>query len=292
MIITKLIGGLGNQMLQYAFGRWVSFFNKTNLKLDITGYENQEVVTQRKYNLFIFNIKEQFASKDEINKIKRLNYNKYLLKIINRILPYYYRPHVVQKYFEYDSNVKKIKNNSYLEGYWFSEKYFKGIEDVIRKDFTFKYGPNEINKKFIYEIINSNSISIHVRRGDYVTDKKTTEFHGTCDLEYYNQAVLFVSKKISNPHFFIFSDDSDWVKKNLCLNYQSTFVIHNFKKNNYEDLRLMSMCKHSIISNSSFSWWGAWLNYYPNKIVIAPKKWFNNQEISAKDIIPDYWIKM
>lgn len=295
MIIVKLIGGLGNQMFQYAAGRRSANINNTELKLDITGYQNQEGITPRKYALNIYNIKEDFADIEEINNFKGINQN--LLKIFIRKLakftkPYFQQSYVVQRFFQFDPNILKVKDGTYLQGHWASERYFKDIENIIREEFTFKKKPDEINKNLINKMTCSNSVSIHIRRGDYVLDEKTNKHHGVCNLDYYLDAVDFIVKRVKNPYFYIFSDDPGWVKQNLKINYPNIVVDHNFRKKDYEDIRLMSNCKHNIIANSSFSWWGAWLNNNKKKIVVAPKRWFNDRLISTGYLISKSWTKL
>lgn len=279
MIITKLIGGLGNQMFQYAAGRQIAVTNNTQLKLDITGYDHQVGITLREYRLGVFNIQAPPAGKSELWRYRLtmaiLRHHKIQQKDIHNIRQFLALP-----------------DHSYLEGYWGSEKYFKDIEAIIRQDFTFKSRPDEENKKLIEKIKNSKSISIHVRRGDYVLDKKTNQFHGVCSLKYYQQAVKLITQKVSQPHFFIFSDDPQWAEKHLKLQQPMQVVKHNYKKDHHEDMRLMTYCRHHIIANSSFSWWGAWLNKNKNKIVITPKKWFREPSINTKDLIPQSWIKI
>jgi len=291
MIITKLIGGLGNQMFQYAAGRRAAYVNKSELKLDISGYNKQVGITPRKYALNIFNIQENFASKREINKLKKNN--SLVQKILRKIHPVFTKKsYITEKCPNFDSNMLNISDNSYLEGYWGSEKYFSDIEDIIRKDFTPKNKPDNATIELIQRIKNCNSVSVHVRRNDYVMDKKTHDFHGLCGLGYYKKSIALITKKITNPSFFIFSDDPNWCKTNLRLCYPTNYVTHNLEKKDYEDMILMSECKHNIIANSSFSWWGAWLNQNKNRIIIAPKKWFQDKSIDTKDLIPQSWIKI
>ena len=271
MIITKLIGGLGNQMFQYAAGRRAAYVNKTELKLDTSWFKNPDGAIKRDYLLNVFNIEEVFATKEEINKFNVRNQG---------LLTLFYK------------KILKINNNTYLEGYWQSEKYFKDIKDIIRKEFILKNKADVANQKMIRQIKNCDSVSIHIRRGDYVFDEKTNKYHGFCDLDYYLKAVVLIAKKVKNPQFFVFSDDPIWVKQNLHLKFPYLYVDHNTGKKDYEDMRLMSECKHNIIANSSFSWWGAWLNKNKDKIVIAPKKWFRESSINTKDLIPKSWIKI
>jgi len=279
MIITKLIGGLGNQMFQYAAGKQISTTNNTKLKLDVTGYDHQVGITPRKYMLDIFNIQAVPAGKSEVWR--------------HRLTMAMFRHHKIQqKDIHNIHQFLAIPDNSYLEGYWGSEKYFKGVEGIIRQDFTFKSRPDVGNKKLIEKIKNSMSISIHIRRGDYVLDKKTNQFHGVCSLDYYLRAVKLITQKVSRPHFFVFSDDHQWAEKHFKLQQPMEVVKHNYRKNHHEDMRLMTCCHHHIIANSSFSWWGAWLNSNPDKIVIAPKKWFRDPSINTKDLVPQSWIKI
>jgi len=279
MIITKLIGGLGNQMFQYAAGRQIAVANNTQLKLDITGYGHQVGITPREYGLGVFNIQAAPAGKSEVWR--------------HRLTMAILRHHKIQqKDIHNIGQFLTIPDNSYLEGYWGSEKYFKNIEKIIRQDFTFKSRPDWENKKLIEKIQNSMSISIHIRRGDYVLDKKTNKFHGVCSFKYYQQAIRLITQKVSNPHFFIFSDDPQWVEKHFKLQQPMEVVKHNYRKNHHEDMRLMACCYHHIIANSSFSWWGAWLNSHQDKIVIAPKKWFRDPSINTKDLVPQSWIKI
>jgi len=292
MIITRLIGGLGNQMFQYTAGRRAAYVNDTELKLDIKGYKNQIGITKRKYMLNIFNIKENFATEDEIYRLKSKNKSLPALFYKKFTKPYYKQSYITEKHFHFDPNILKIQNNSYLEGYWASEKYLIDIENIIRREFTFKDKQDVANRKMISRIKNCDSVSIHIRRGDYVFDEKTNKCHGDCDLGYYLKAVDLLAKEVKKPYFFIFSDDIKWVKQNLHLKFPYVFDEHNIGKKDYKDMRLMTYCQYNIIANSSFSWWGAWLNQNKNKIVIAPKKWFKDESLNIKDLLPKDWIKI
>lgn len=304
MVITKLIGGLGNQMFQYAAGRSLAHRHNTELKLDITNFKNYP---DRFYSLNCFNILEEFASPKEIFVFTGIPRN-FLQKLITQgrrsfrfagkaLLQgtqeitgdpkVYKEPH-----FHFDRNFFYQTDNVYLDGYWQSERYFKDIEEIIRNEFTFKIPPLGKNKGVAEQIASCESVSIHVRRGDYVNDLKISEIHGNCGLTYYREAVKKISQMIRAPHFFIFSDEPGWARKNLRLGQPAMFVDHNDTNKSYEDLRLMSQCKHHIIANSSFSWWGAWLHINPEKIVIAPKKWFRSDDKDTKDLIPDSWLRI
>ncbi len=295
MIVVKLQGGLGNQMFQYALGRKLSLQNNDTLKLDLSFLLDRtprQIFTYRDYNLNIFNLNIKFATQDEIKPfIKYLN-NKVKRKIYASLFLNKNNKYISERQFTYDLNILKLTGNLYLDGYWQTEKYFDNIKDMLYKDFTIKIPQNQENQKINNIIKSTNSISIHIRRTDYIHNKITNSIHGTCSLKYYKNCVNLITKEINEPHFFVFSDDHQWAKENLKLDYPMTFVDHNDASKNYEDLRLMSQCKHNIIANSTFSWWGAWLNQNPNKIVCAPKKWFNDTSRNTQDLIPDQWIKV
>ena len=185
-----------------------------------------------------------------------------------------------------------IKGTIYLNGYWQSEKYFKNIRKTIIKDFQLRKPLIKKNKSWARKINTSNSIGIHVRRGDYITDQKTNKYHGICGINYYKKSINLIKNRIKNPIFFIFSDDYKWVKKKFSFLGNYAFFINNNNNNPPIDIKLMSLCKHNIIANSSFSWWGSWLNTNKDKIVIAPKEWFQDKKVKSQDIIPSNWTKI
>lgn len=290
-ITVRFNGGLGNQMFQWAFARAIE--NHTGIKtfMDMTFFKKNY---SRPYELDIFNapIKKAqgFCTNLKLELIwklrKKLKGKKFLGTYI------YEEPH-----FEFDANVFNVMPNTYIHGYiigfFQSEKYFKTIENDIREDFKFKPEPDEINRAHINKINSTNSISLHIRRGDYVQKKKYQNVYATCSLDYYKRGVENIFKNTNEPPtLFIFSDDKDWVKENLKLPFETVFVDNNSGEKSYEDMRLMSLCKHNIIANSSFSWWGAWLNNNKEKIVIAPQKWFNDEKIIQTDVIPESWIRL
>ena len=292
MIIVRLNGGLGNQMFQYATGRTLAHRLDTQLKLDISQFQHNP---DRNYNLGCFSIQEQFVSQQDLDRIQMpiLMFFKNPFRLLRKKMssePPIIR--VMERYFHFDPEIQNLSDNIYLKGYWQSEKYFKEIEEIIRREFSIKIPPDSDNKEFRDRISAVNSVSIHVRRGDYVTNPLTYQTHGVCDVDYYQKAIDETLKAIDKPHFFIFSDDQSWAKSNIILNAPMEYVTHNDSLKNYEDLRLMSTCKHHIIANSSFSWWGAWLNQNPDKIVIAPQKWFNDPTINTNDLIPSTWIRL
>ena len=286
MIVVKLIGGLGNQMFQYAFGRYLSIHHKTNLYFDIADLQNKNLGhIQRNFSLHgfnlqtaIYNLNGQKSGKE--NLFKRLFYSsKNKLKTIT------------EKKLHFDKEIGNAADNVYLNGYWQSPLYFEKIEDIIRKDFTFSIPLSNDAEQFQVKIKESNAVSIHVRRGDYVNNPETLSYHGVCDLAYYQKAIEIIENKTSNPTFFIFTDDPEWVKQNFSLS-DDIILISNASFSQFDDLRLMSVCKHAIIANSSFSWWGAWLINNPTKTVVAPLKWLQNDSINTDDLFPKTWMRI
>lgn len=282
MIIVKLRGGLGNQMFQYAIGRNLALKNNTILKFDVSELEQDKL---RNYELAVFNISGSIASRFTMMFIRLLN-----KRIISKILGQYYL-YIKQQGRYFNEKILVKKGNIYLDGYWQSENYFKEIRNTIIEDFTIKIKPDKKNKSMLEKIKNSNSICIHIRRGDYISNVKTNKVHGSCSLKYYYNAIEeIIIKKVKYPTFFIFSDEPQWTKENLKLRYPTIYVDINGSEKSYEDLRLMSNCKHFIVANSAFSWWGAWLSNNPNKIICAPKRWFRSAD--EGDIVPKSWIRV
>lgn len=287
MVITKLTGGVGNQMFQYAAGRILSLNRKTELRLDIGEYA--KVKMHNGYELGNFCIKEAFFNKNIFEEIylKNEKYNRIYKRIVKAKYCYYKE----QKYFIYDKNLFEISVPVYLEGYWQSYRYFELYRSQIIKDFEFKNPPSEKNLKLMKQMNELNSIAVHIRRGDYLTNKKFSQIHNVLDLDYYIDAFKMMKSNIQKPNFYIFSDDIEWAKANLKLDENCVYV-NNAKGSSIEDLRLMKSCKHNIIANSTFSWWGAWLNIHPDKIVIAPKKWLKTNLEKNSDLIPKEWTRL
>ena len=295
MIIVKLQGGIGNQLFQYALGRCLSFKKNTELKLDISSFKNNPSgITPRKYGLSVFNINESFATDEEIARAKRYQRQQGKWRFVYNRLVANQNKYFQEQRFDFDSNVFKVFDDCYFDGYWQTEKYFKDVENIIRHDLTIRTPQQSKDSEIAEKIQSVSSIALHIRRGDYVSDPATADYFGTCCPDYYRNAVKVIAEEIQDPHLFVFSDDPEWVKKNIILPYPTTYVNHNNSEKSFEDLRMMSQCKHFVIANSSFSWWGAWLSQNPNKIVVGPKNWFNNVKpgINTKDIMPQNWIKI
>jgi len=285
MVAIELIGGLGNQMFQYATAKALALHRNENLSLDSRLFADYEL---HNYSLHHFNI-DALTVKEEIifepvsfsTKMKAAFSQK---KIFHQY---------VERNLSFDKKLFSLTaKNIYLKGYFQSEKYFSRFENEIRKDFEIISPLKKKTVEMLQLIDAHNSVSLHIRRGDYVTNAEANAVHGTCDLNYYHKAIKRIKEKVENPVFFIFSDDIDWAKQNLKTDSTTHFVDFNDASTNYEDLKLMSCCKYNIIANSSFSWWGAWLNNYKNKIVIAPSRWFKTDIHNSQDIIPESWLKI
>jgi hypothetical protein len=292
MIIVKLKGGLGNQLFQYAVGRHLAEIHKTVLKIDLSLFETYK---EHIYSLSPFNIQENVALKKEV-AVLIIQKQKYLERVIKRILSKSQKLNLAPNYikekdFQFDAHILDMPDDIYLDGYWQSEKYFSDIASIIHKEFSVKSPQIGKDKDLAEQIGLCNSISLHIRRGSYLQPPYNS-FHGLCSLDYYYHGVDYLANKVQNPHFFVFSDDPDWVSKNLMLNYPMTFVNHNSAERDYEDFRLMTQCKHHLIANSTFSWWAAWLCSNPDKIVVAPKKWFKDPNIKTNDLIPPSWYRI
>lgn len=289
MIIAKLNGGLGNQMFRYALGRSLAKKNDTELKLDISEFKTY---TLRKYELENFNIKENFAKLDEIAKLANKKSTCFVERTIRKLLKAPRKSsstHILESRFTYDPEIKKLGDNIYLDGHWQSWRYFDDISAILRREFTLKKPPSIKNNKLAKQIGETESVSIHIRRGDYVTDLRTRKYHGICEMEYFSRCIKYIVKRIDSPNFFVFSDEPEWAISNLQLDYTTTIIDHNSSECGCTDMSLMSLCKHNIIANSSFSWWAAWLNKNPNKMVLSPARWFNKAEHDTSDLIPISW---
>lgn len=290
MVIVKLKGGLGNQLFQYAAGLALSISKDTELKIDISKYQNMVSgeETPRHLGVDDFLITASVASNDEILAFK---YPYGIISKFGRII----EQKILRRYYvDWHPEVLSKSGNIYLEGYFQTEKYFLNQIDSILKEFTLKPELYADIQKIIQEVeCQPSSASIHIRRGDYVADAKTSKYHLICDIDYYQRAIALLEKKVPNLHLFVFSDDVRWVKEHLILSSRVTYVSpEDVCRGRYkpsQELVLMSKCQHHIISNSSFSWWGAYLNRSPKKIVLAPNVW-SKRSVAQPNILPDSWV--
>lgn len=291
MILTKLTGGLGNQMFQYSFGRCLAKRRGVGLLLDISAFDCCE---KREYMLGNFNIIENIASPKDIARLKNIK-SGFVRSVIRKLLrkdKSFATTYVCEKdLFQFDDDIfQNTPEDVYLEGSWQNENYFKVNKNILLTEFTPKRRLTEHNKELLKLISSCDAVSVHVRRGDYITEELTNKFHGVCSLDYYHNAFEIIKKRVVDPYFFVFSDDPQWVRDNLKIPYPSTFVDINHGRECYCDIVLMSHCTHHIIANSTFSWWGAWLSQNLCDIVIAPSKWLLTDKYDTSDLLPSNWL--
>ncbi len=277
-------------MFQYATARSLADRYNELLKLDISGFKDY---TLRHYELGDFNIRAEIADKKDLDFFMISTKRQSLWQRIQKRVPFFTSKMVFREAsFTYDDRFCSLRAPVYLDGYWQTERYFAFNSEAIRQDFMPHIQLDERNREILSQIEIQNAVSLHVRRGDYVSDPRTNDFHGVCSLEYYHAAVRYIAKRVKQPHIFVFSDDYSWARNNLDLQYPSTFLNANSNDRGIFDMILMRHCQHHIIANSSFSWWGAWLNPSPDKIVITPKSWFNKAQRDTRDLIPQTWITL
>lgn len=295
MIIAQLNGGLGNQMFQYATAKAVSLKQNTELFLDIDMLAEKDTVIgdffSRSFKLNIFNIRAKFADKDLLKNFK-LGVNNSMKISLGRFFKsdlfiYYKRENRL-----FDPKIFGLSSNLYLAGHWITEKYFEQYRFNLLEDFTFRNSATGKNLEILTKILSLNSICVHIRRSDYISNKNASSHFAHLTQKYYRDAINLITNRTKDPTFFFFSDDMPWVKQEFSYLKNAIFCDQNDIENGHEDLRLMINCKNFIIANSTFSWWGAWLSEYNNKIVIAPKKWFRDDQKNKNEIIPTNWIRI
>lgn len=288
MIIVHLMGGLGNQLFQYALGRAMAILRDTELKLDIFDYSFDK---RRVYQLSSFKVKEAFATEADLRQVLGgSNLSRRLHGIIDHFVPHSMRRKLEEQFLRFEPRVFECRRDVYFSGYWQCEKYFVDQQSIIREELAFKFPPTGFNRQLADEIENGDSISVHIRRGDYVSNPVVKQMMAQCTFEYYSRCMSLLAERVRRPIFYLFSDDPQWVKREFKSTLPVRFVDHNGCHDAQEDFRLMTLCKHNIIANSTFSWWAAWLNGNKHKNVCAPKIWFQDSRYEHKDIIPPTWI--
>lgn len=290
MIVSNLKGGLGNQMFEYAAGYSLAKDKDMEFKIDLGHFKNQSEFkneTPREFQLNFFDMPYEFATEQEIIKVKK-QYSRGFLPILK--LDSYLTMSNIIKY----PLLTGISSDIYMDGYFQNEEYFIQYEKEIKEMYSLK--SRHITKDFIKmcdEIKSNydNSISLHIRRGDYVTNTQASKWHGLLSKDYYYKAIGYIKKKkgVEKPYIYVFSDDSKWVNENMPFDGNVTFISEDF--NPAQAIILMSKCKNNIIANSSFSWWGAWLNPNKEKIVIAPEQWLAGSNRVSRGIVPKDWIR-
>lgn len=287
MILMTLIGGLGNQMFQYAAGRSLALATGQDLVLDRRHYRRAR---EHGYGLDVFRLADRSVPEEDLPPFRAEQPLAHLVWKLSGRGPKPLR----ESGPAYDPRVAHVTGSVWLEGYFQSERYFAQHEAQIRDELTFRMPPDPENARWLSQIKDEpRAVSLHVRRGDYVQNAKFAARHGTCTPDYYASALEYVAAQMGEePVLYAFSDDPNWVRDNLDLPAEIRVVGHNGPDRNYEDLRLMSSCRHHIIANSSFSWWGAWLNPHSTKIVTAPERWYADPKFENPDIWPKDWVRL
>jgi len=290
MIVMYLQGGLGNQFFQYALGRRLALAKGVPLGLDLAYYQEK---LKRVYSLGHFNTQARLVTPEQALRAQGRAGHSLLARAWRqwrRLLPYYRRRLVIeQRQFAYDPRLLQVRSDAYLRGYWQNEKYFAPIGEVLRAELTLKAPLSPASANVAAEIDRAEAVGVHVRRGDYAKDPQIRERHGLVSLEYYQRCARQILDEHPRAVFYVFSDDPAWVADHLDLGGPRFLVDHNGPEHDFEDLHLLSRCRHFIIANSSFSWWAAWLSTAPGKLVYAPRRWQASNEYDTSDVVPAGW---
>ena len=285
-------------MFQYAAARRLAAVHDTALKIDTSRLLHSDPRdTPRDYALGCFNIVAELASPTESNLCDKLGKQTAsplfrLLKSCGLFRAAKNVRYIRQQGPAFDPAILRLGDNVYLDGFWQSEKYFLDIKALLQNEFSLHTPLVDEELHLAMQIRSCSAVSLHVRRGDYLTNPHAAKHHGTCHRDYYDQAVHLIKERIPGARLYIFSDEPQWTEKNMKYDLPTTYVSKTGMASDGRDLTLMRMCRHHIIANSSFSWWGAWLGDNPEKIVIAPKRWFNDQNRDSTDLIPEGWLRL
>lgn len=287
-VITRIFGGLGNQLFQYAAGRSLAAQHDGELLLDDSLLKQyRHGVTHRNYELDAFDIRgRKLCHAEAISlqfRVRRPFRYLYEFGLLNSSFTYYR-----EQNFEFNPKLNKLNGDLIIEGYWQSERYFSNISYEIRQELRPVRQPKADWQSWLDKVSHENSVSLHVRRGDYISNPKAAKLHPVCDNAYYERAVSLIAECVNNPVFYVFTDDPDGVMKDLRLDVSTVMVSQPHLLRAHEEFHIMRHCAHHIIANSAFSWWAAWLSSNPYKLVIAPSQWFRNQKAN-RDRIPRTW---
>lgn len=295
MIIVRLMGGLGNQLFQYACARRLALTHNTDVGLDLGHFSRRHGWhTDRAYQLRHFCLTEHFASDKDIYHLRghtESRWSRKTFKWRRRLFPAIAKRYRQEAGLAFDPAVLNWENDVYLKGFWLDERYFSDQASVIRSDLRFREPLTGVNASLAGRLQEVNAVSIHVRRGDYISNPQYRAQMAHLEQGYYSAAIDQARAILKDPVFVIFSDDVPWVRAHLSLPESTIWAEANDADAGYRDLHLMSLCRHHIIANSTFSWWGAWLNPHPEKRVWAPQQWYAQDEPGFA-IIPETWTKV
>lgn len=287
MIAFQAQGGLGNQMFQYAAARRLALQNQSPLVVDHHWFDHpRSGETPRPLELTRYPVAMRLATPFEL-----LRWAPMRSRWGRHIKPFLPMNLVREQGYSVNRNVLSAPSSSYLLGFWQSEAYFADIRERLLKEFTPLAPPGPQDLAVIERMHQGESVSVHVRRGDYVSLASASAYHGLCTLDYYRRAIQYVADRVNSPTLFVFSDDPEWTKANLQSPFPTHYVDHNSSDKAFQDLRMMSLCRHHILANSSFSWWGAWLSCSRDGLVIVPERWYAVDR-PTPDLIPSRWIRM
>ena len=294
------MGGLGNQMFEYAAGLAVAERHRTVLKVDVGWYgADMSLDAINRYNMHCLNVPVQFATANEIARMKGglTRQEKLVCALakslrLPRLVSLFDKPGDVhfQKQWTYYPEFEEVPNERYLYGNFQSEKFFSPVAPLIRRQFTLRYPPTPEVEALAARIKSGPSVAVHFRRGDYLTNAENARVMGIVGHDYYNRAIeLLRARMPSDTTYYFFSDEIELVQKEYRPTVPAVFVNIFQSGNFYDKIRLMGLCEHNIIANSTFSWWAAWLNANPDKTVIAPRRWFGEQGHPDEDMCPEGW---
>lgn len=303
MIITWLSGGLGNQMFQYAAGLALAERRRTVLKLDVSWFRHDPAYeAHNRYALSCFNVTEQFATAEEIDRVRGVQLTRperwsVALAGALRFRRYAQRHAAPANWhqpptFAFYPQFLAQPDNTYLNGMFQSEKFFAGAADLLRLHFSFRYPPQPEVAALATRIRSGPSAAVHFRRGDYQRNATFTREIGTLDLAYYHRAVRLLRERSPEATLYIFSDDIEAVAREFTPDGPHEFVRCVQPWHAFDKIRLMALCEHLAIANSTFSWWAAWLNPSPDKLVIAPDPWFAQSDHDGTDVVPACWVRL
>jgi hypothetical protein len=267
VVVTRVYGGLGNQMFQYAAGLGLAERLSTRLLVDARWFRDVGPLVGRPFQLSAFGVAPSPGTVDRMRILVR-------------------RPRLFREDRPgYQPEIEGLHGDVVLDGYWQSERYFAHCEARVRAAFSFPPSTAPL----LAQIRSSESVSLHVRRGDYVDEKRERRL-GLMPLEYYDAAIALLRDELGDPRFFVFSDDLEWCRGELGGRPDVAFA--DRAAPDHEHMQLMASCRHNVVANSSFSWWGAWLNPNPEKIVVAPKQWFRDSSLEPTDLVPPAWLRL
>jgi hypothetical protein len=284
MIAVQLMGGLGNQLFQYSAARSASIRNGVGTLLDVHPFPFD--IYGRRFELAHFRINAELrGNPDAPPALVNFPRTRSLMwRVQTKIWPWLRGPVVRQRGFAFDDSLERVRDGSCMLGLFQSERFFVDVADQIREELSLTITPSNTDAAVLGRIQESNAVCVHFRVQRYGL--------GLTPPEFYARALKYLTSRVSKPTLFVFTDDPVWVRKNVNLGLPMTLVDHNDGRAACRDLRLMAACRHFVIPNSTFSWWGAWLSHSPGKIVVATERWFVGKRHDTRDLLPASWIRL